>query len=125
MGVKKAKQQKKNKDKENAHVSEVKEQNSMVLEILQKSNLHRQEFLQLEREKLAFKRMAREEKIMNMDSNAISDPAQRSYYQLKKDEILHKRTMEFQKSNPQSSSNIFSQYFSDIGGDRNVDIPPY
>ncbi|XP_051139610.1 uncharacterized protein LOC127257270 [Andrographis paniculata] len=94
IGVKKAKQQKKNKDKEDAHVSEVKEQNSIVLEILQKSNLHRQEFLQLEREKLAFKRMAREEKIMNMD--LISDPAQRAYYQLKKYEILQKRTMEFQ-----------------------------
>ncbi|XP_051150179.1 glutathione S-transferase T3-like [Andrographis paniculata] len=85
----------------------------------------KQEFLQLEREKLAFKRMAREEKIMNMDLNAISDPAQRAYYQLKKDEILQKRTMEFQGSNPQSSSNMFSQYFSDIGGDGNADIPPY
>ncbi|XP_039138824.1 uncharacterized protein LOC120276162 [Dioscorea cayenensis subsp. rotundata] len=74
IGQKKAKLKKKMDDKVASSISRLKDDNSKIMEKLEKTNADRQMFLQMQNKNLAFQQMRYEDKILMRDLNSIADP---------------------------------------------------
>ena len=129
IGVKKAKAKRK-MEEEN---SSLKEENIKLFEMLKKSHEDRhtsfnieEKKIEIENKKLALKAEREDNRIMSIDLDRITDPNRRAFYAAKQARIIQRLSQENQQSQPQppSQSNMFGQYFTNIGGDRD-DLPDY
>ncbi|KAH7675135.1 No apical meristem-associated C-terminal domain-containing protein [Dioscorea alata] len=114
IGQKKAKLKKKMDDEVASSLSRLKDDNSKIIEMLEKTNADRQMFIEMQSKNLAFQQMKYEDKILMRDLNSITDPNIRACIQAQQQEILQKRG-HFQQP-PPSGSNMFNDIFGNIGG---------
>ncbi|XP_039143906.1 uncharacterized protein LOC120281021 [Dioscorea cayenensis subsp. rotundata] len=91
IGQKKAKLKKKMDDEEAFSFCRLKDANSKIMEMLEKTNADRQMFIEMQNKNLAFQQMKYEDEILMRDLNSITDPNIRACIQAQQQEILQKR----------------------------------
>ncbi|PON83487.1 hypothetical protein TorRG33x02_207590 [Trema orientale] len=104
--------------------------NQKFLELQKKTNSDRQQNYELqvlraqnESKKLAVTEYREDNKILFTDLDSIKDPNLREFMRSEQSRIMRKRAQQ-QGEGSQNTSNVFGQFFTNLGGSGD-DLPPY
>ncbi|XP_039017460.1 uncharacterized protein LOC120148392 [Hibiscus syriacus] len=120
-GVKKSKAKRKQIEEDYVLANSFNESTKKLREALSLSNAQRDIALQLEKERIEainrrseFAQLRREDKILAMDPDTISDPERHHYFRNEQQKIIRKRKEEEQSTS--TTFNVFGMNFDDLGG---------
>ncbi|KAK6123859.1 hypothetical protein DH2020_042398 [Rehmannia glutinosa] len=119
-GVKKSKLKRKQSEDASNFANTVKEENAKLRELLLSSISKKERVVELEMKKIEaqnrkskINELMREDNILMMNLDNISDPERREFFRLEQQQIMQKRR---QTQQPNSSNDMFGDFFPDLGG---------
>ncbi|GFQ03467.1 glutathione s-transferase t3 [Phtheirospermum japonicum] len=124
-GVKKSKLKRKQNEDASIFAKTLKEENEKFREILLSSAAKRDRDIEVQMKKIEAKNrkskineLMREDNILIINLDTISDPVRREFFRLEQNQIMQKRRQAQQPDQQGSSTyNMFGQLFPDVGGD--------
>lgn len=114
IGVKKAKAKRKNDEVQAVDFAKLQQNTQQMMGMMKDTIENRHQYFLQQQEKMAFYKAKREDKIMSIDLNAITDPDTHAYYKQEKEKIIRSRMGP--PPGDSSSGGLFSQYFNNFGG---------